>query len=124
LAIEVQSEPRIADGEICLDVGLEYFYSDSNGYQEPNPRFLKKVEKAIKHAQKQIYKNEKGKSQRRKTRARYARKHLRVSRQRSEHEKRVARNLCKANALAVYEDLNVKKMVKNHFLAKSINDVI
>jgi len=123
LAIEVQSEPRIADGEIGLDVGLEYFYSDSNGYHEPNPRFLKKAEKAIKHAQKQIYKKEKGKSQRRKTRARYARKHLRVSRQRSEHAKIVARNVCKANALVVYEDLNVKKMVKNHCLAKSINDV-
>jgi len=56
LAIEVQSEPKIADGEIGLDVGLEYFYSDSNGYHEPNPRFLKKAEKAIKYAQKQIYK--------------------------------------------------------------------
>jgi putative transposase len=123
LAREVQSQPRIAHGEIGLDVGLEYFYSDCNGYHEPNPRFLKKAEKAIKHAQKQIYKKEKGKSQRRKTRARYARKHLRVSRQRSEHAKRVARNVCKANALVVYEDLNVKKMVKNHCLAKSINDV-
>jgi putative transposase len=123
LAIEVQSEPTIADGEIGLDVGLEYFYSDSNGYHEPNPRFLKKAEKAIKYAQKQIYKKEKGKSQRRKTRARYARKHLRVSRQRSEHAKRVARNVCKANALVVYEDLNVKNLVKNHCLAKSINDV-
>ena len=123
LAIEVQSEPRIADGEMGLDVGLEYFYSDSNGYHEPNPRFLKKAEKAIKYAQKQIYKKEKAKSQRRKTRARYARKHLRVSRQRSEHAKRVARNVCKANALVVYEDLNVKNLVKNPGFAKSINDV-
>jgi putative transposase len=123
LDIEVQSEPRIADGEIGLDVGLEYFYSDSNGHHEPNPQFLKKAEKAIKHAQKQIYKKEKGKNQRRKARARYARKHLRVNRQRSEHAKRVARNVCKANALVVYEDLNVKNLVKNHCLAKSINDV-
>ena len=66
MAIEVQSEPRIADGEIGLDVGLEYFYSDYNGYHEPKPRFLKKTEKTIKYAQKQIYKKEKGKSQRRK----------------------------------------------------------
>ena len=78
--IEVQSEPRIADGEIGLDVGLEYFYSDSNGHHKPNPQFLKKAEKAIKHAQKQIYQKEKGKNQRRKARARYARKHLRVNR--------------------------------------------
>jgi putative transposase len=123
LNIDVEKENRIADGEIGLDVGLEYFYSDSNGYHELNPQFLKKAEKAIKHAQRQIYKKEKDKNQRRKARARYARKHLRVSRQRNEHAKRVARNVCKANALVVYEDLIVKNMVKNHCLAKSINDV-
>jgi putative transposase len=123
LDIDVKKESRIADGEIGLDVGIEYFYSDSNGYHEPNPQFLKKAEKAIKHAQRQIYKKEKGKNQRRKARARYALKHLRVSRQRNEHAKKIARNVCKANALVVYEDLNVKNMVKNHCLAKSINDV-
>ncbi|QSJ20455.1 transposase [Nostoc sp. UHCC 0702] len=120
---EPLSESRIADGEVGLDVGLEFFYSDSNGHHEPNPRFLKKAEKAIKHAQRQIYKKEKGKNQRRKARQRYARAHLKVSRQRNEHALLIARNVCKANALVVYEDLRVKNMVKNHCLAKSINDV-
>jgi putative transposase len=120
--IEVKQEPRTADGEVGLDVGLEYFYSDSNGHHEPNPRFLRKAEKFIKHAQRRIYTKEKGKNQRRKARQRYARKHLKVSRQRNEHAKRLARNVCKANALVAYEDLKVKSMVKNHCLAKSIND--
>lgn len=120
---EVKTEERIADGEIGLDVGLEFFYSDSNGEHELNPRFLRKAEKAIKQAQRRIYKKEKGKNQRRLARQRYARKHLKVSRQRSEHAKRVARNVCKLNSLVVYEDLKVKNMVKNHCLAKSINDV-
>lgn len=120
--IEVKQEPRMADGEIGLDVGLEYFYSDSNGYHEPNPRFLRKSEQSIKHAQRRIYTKEKGKNQRRKARQRYARKHLKVSRQRNEHAKRIARNVCKANALVAYENLKVKNMVKNHCLAKSIND--
>ncbi len=121
--IEVKTEPRTGDGELGLDVGLEFFYSDSNGHHQENPRFLRKAEKAIKHAQRQIYKKEKGKNQRRKARAAYAKKHLRVNRQRNEHALRVARNVCKANALVAYEDLNVKGMVKNHCLAKSINDV-
>ncbi|WP_414589186.1 RNA-guided endonuclease InsQ/TnpB family protein [Scytonema sp. PCC 10023] len=121
--IEIKPEQRTGNGEIGLDVGLEFFYSDSNGYHEENPRFLKKAEKAIKHAQRQIYKKQKGKNQRRKARQRYAKKHLRVNRQRNEHAKRVARNLCKANAFVAYENLNVKGMVKNHCLAKSINDV-
>lgn len=120
--VDVQPEARITDGEIGLDVGLEFFYSDSNGYHEPNPRFLRKAEKAIKHAQRQIFKKEKAKNQRRKARARYARKHLKVSRQRNEHAKRLARNVCKLNSLVAYEDLTVKNMLKNHCLAKSIND--
>jgi len=121
--IEVKPEQRTSNGELGLDVGLEFFYSDSNGHHEENPRFLRKAEKAIKHAQRQIYKKEKGKNQRRKARAGYAKKHLRVNRQRNEHAKRLARNLCKLNSLVAYEDLNVKGMVKNQRLAKSINDV-
>ena len=119
---EIKQEPRIADGEVGLDVGLEYFYSDSNGHHEPNPRFLRKAEKSIKQAQRRIYTKEKGKNQRSKARQRYARKHLKVSRQRNEHAKRLARNVNKANALVAYEDLKVKNMIKNHCLAKSIND--
>ncbi len=108
--------------ELGLDVGLESFYTDSNGYQEPNPRFLSKAEPKIKQAQRQIYKKQKGSSRRRKARAKYSRKHLRVSRQRNEHAKRLARNVCKSNDLVAYEDLRVRNMVKNHCLAKSISD--
>ena len=123
IKVEAVHEPRDADGEVGLDVGLEYFYSDSNGHHEENPRFLRKAQKAIKHAQRRIYKKEKGKNNRRKARDRYARKHLRVSRQREEHAKRLARCVCKLNSFVAYEDLNVKGLVRNPQLAKSINDV-
>ncbi|WP_414589279.1 RNA-guided endonuclease InsQ/TnpB family protein [Scytonema sp. PCC 10023] len=121
--VDATSEPRTGDGEVGLDVGLEYFYSDSNGYHEENPRFHKKASKAIKHAQRRIYSKEKRKNNRHKARGRYARKHLKVSRQREEHAKKVARNVCKANALVAYEELNVKGLVRNRRLAKSISDV-
>jgi len=110
------------DTEIGIDVGLEYFYSDSNGNHEENPRFLRLAEKNIKRSQRQIYKKKKGSSGRKKARGVYARKHLRVKRQREEHAKRLARNLCLANAKVVLEDLNVSGLVKNHKLAKSISD--
>ncbi len=108
--------------EIGLDVGLEWFYTDSDGHHEPNPRFLRKADKHIKHAQRRIYKKVKGSSGRRKARARYSRKHLRVSRQRNEHASRLARNVCKSNDLVAYEDLRVASLLKNHCLAKSISD--
>jgi len=108
--------------EIGLDVGLESFYTDSNGHQEPNPRFLRKAESDIKHSQRRIYKKVKGSSGRRKARARYSRKHLRVNRQRTEHAKRLARHVCKSNDLVAYEELRVANMLKNHNLALSIAD--
>jgi putative transposase len=109
--------------EIGLDVGLESFYTDSNGHQEPNPKFLRKAEVAIKHSQKAIYKKVKGSTGRRKARAKYSRKHLRVSRQRTEHAKKLARHVCRFNDLVAYEDLRVSNLLKNHCLAKSIADV-
>ncbi len=108
--------------EIGLDVGLESFYTDSNGHHEPNPKFLRKAESDIRHAQRRIYKKKKGSSGRRKARARYSKKHLRVSRQRTEHAKRLARHVCKSNDLVAYEDLRVANLLKNHCLAKSISD--
>jgi putative transposase len=122
VAVNAEKESRIADGEIGLDVGLEYFYSDSNGHHEDNPRFLRKAENAVKRVQRKIYTKKKGSINRRKARSRYSTKHLRISNQRKEHAKRLARNVCKANALIAYENLNVKGMVKNHKLAKSISD--
>ncbi|NET59242.1 MAG: transposase, partial [Symploca sp. SIO2E6] len=42
----IDIQPKTGN-EIGLDVGLESFYTDSNGYQEPNPRFLRKAEADI-----------------------------------------------------------------------------
>lgn len=107
---------------VGVDVGLEYFYSDSNGNHIENPRFLRKAEKDIKRSQRRIYKHQKGSRKRHKTRKIYARKQLRVIRQRNEFVKRIALTLVRSNDLVAYEDLKVKNMVKNHCLAKSISD--
>ena len=97
----VDIQPKTGD-KIGLDVGIESFYTDSNGYQEPSPKFLRKAEKSIKHSQRRIYKKNKGSSGRKKARKIYAKKHLKVSRQRNEHEKKIARNVCKFNDLVAY----------------------
>ncbi|MEM8780518.1 MAG: transposase [Cyanobacteria bacterium P01_G01_bin.49] len=116
-----QTAPQTSN-EVGIDVGLEYFYSDSNGNHQENPRFLRKAEKDIKRSQRKIYKKKKGSSGRRKARGVYARKHLRVTRRRNEHALVLARNLCLLNSKVVLEDLNVSGLVKNHKLAKSIVD--
>jgi putative transposase len=124
-AISVESREEIASTNKAtgLDVGLEFFYTDAQGNQVDNPRFLKKSEKIVKHFQRRIYSKKKGSNKRVKARKRYSRKHLRISRQRIEHAKRLARNLCTSNDVVVYENLQVKNLVKNHCLALAINDV-
>lgn len=124
-AVDVNSTTQLepTGNQVGLDVGLEYFYSDSNGNHIENPRFLRKAEKDIKRSQRRIYKHKKGSNKRRKSRKIYARKHLKVSRQRTEFAKRIALALVSSNDVIAYEDLIVKNMVKNHCLAKSINDV-
>ncbi|MGC9524017.1 MAG: RNA-guided endonuclease InsQ/TnpB family protein [Limnospira sp.] len=57
-----------------------------------------------------------------KARNRYARKHLRVSRQRNEWAKSIAYCVIQSNDLVAYEDLNVKGLVRHRHLAKSISD--
>ncbi|MCA2920570.1 MAG: transposase [Microcystis sp. M038S1] len=109
-----------------IDVGLKFFLVDSQGHQIDCPNYYRKAGKQLNRLnRKKSKKYRKGKKQSRnyhKARKRYARKHLRVSRQREEFVKSVALRLVKSNDLIAYEDLNIKGMVKNRHLAKSITD--
>ncbi|NEO42498.1 MAG: transposase [Moorea sp. SIOASIH] len=107
---------------IGLDVGLKDFYTDSNGYREPSPRFYRKGEKRLKFYQRRVSRKKKGSANRKKAINRLGRTHLKVSRQRQEHAKRLARCVIRSNDLVAYEDLRIKNLIKNHCLAKSIND--
>jgi putative transposase len=105
-----------------LDVGLKEFYTDSNGHTEPNPKFYRKGEKRLKFRQRRVSRKKKGSTNRRRAINKLGRVHLKISRQREEHAKRVARCVIQSNDLVAYEDLRIKNLVKNHCLAKSIND--
>lgn len=122
LSVEVQIETEPANSVIGLDVGLESFYTDQDGYKVENPKFLKKGEKKLKKLQRRLSKKKKGSSNRRKARQRLAKTHLKISRQRKEFACRVAHSVIHSNDVIVYEDLRIKNLVKNHCLAKSIND--
>jgi putative transposase len=122
---EIQVEP--SKKVIGLDVGLNHFYTDSNGDKLENPKFLRKSEKALKRLQKRVSKKfTKGQAQSnnyKKARNKLARKHLKVSRQRKDFAVKLARCVIQSHDLVVYEDLQVRNLVRNHKLAKSISDV-
>ncbi len=107
---------------IGLDVGLKEYYTDSNGTTVENPRFLRKGEKALKHSGRGVSRKIKGSKNRGKARQILGKRHLKISRQRKDHAIKLARCVVGSNDLIAYEDLRIKNMVKNHCLAKSIND--
>ncbi|MBU6186042.1 MAG: transposase [Cyanobacteria bacterium REEB444] len=107
---------------IGLDVGLNHFYTDSKGKVVENLRHLRKSERQLKKLHRKVSKRKKGSANRRKAIKRLAKKHLQVSRQRKDFVVKTARCVVRSNDLIAYEDLQVRNMVKNHKLAKSISD--
>jgi len=82
-SVQEQLEPT--KRTIGLDVGLESFYTDSDGHKEPNPRFFREGEQKLKQLQRRLCKKQKGSNNRRKARQKLGKAHLRISRQRKEH---------------------------------------
>ena len=122
IGVDSKVESEATGKTIGLDVGLKEFYTDSNGNTEPNPRFYRQGEKRLKFRQRRVSRKKKGSANRKKAINRLGRVHLKISRQREEHAKRLARSVIQSNDLVAYEDLRVKNLAKNHCLAKSIND--
>ena len=122
LDVERMEEREPTQRTIGLDVGLNHFYTDSDGNTVENPRHLRKAEKRLKRVQRRASKKVKGSKNRRKAVNRLGRAHLKVQRQRKDFAVKAARCVVRSNDLVVLEDLQIRNMVKNHHLAKSISD--
>ena len=126
ISIEVKEEMLPTGKAIGLDMGLKYFYADSFGRTEENPRFYRSSEKRLNRLnRKKSVKYIRGQRQSNnyhKARRRYALANLKVSRQRKDHAVKLARCVCASNDCIVYEDLKVRNLVRNSKLSKSITD--
>ena len=107
---------------VGLDMGLKEYYTDSNGVMVENPKFLRAGEKVLKRCQRRLSRKVKGSKNRGKARLILGKRHLKISRKRKDHAVKLARCVIQSNDLIAYENLRIKNMVKNHCLAKSIND--
>ncbi|HEX8844671.1 MAG TPA: transposase [Pyrinomonadaceae bacterium] len=95
---------------VGIDVGLTAFATLSTGEQIDNPRFFRTDEKALAKAQQK----EKRKAARR--------IHERIKFRRNNFAHQLSRTLVSRFGVIAFEDLNIKGMVKNHCLSKSIQD--
>lgn len=125
--VDVRVEKQPMGKAVGLDLGLIFFIADSFGNTIESPKFYRKAKRQLNRAnRKKSKKFIKGAIKQsknyHKAGVRYARKHLRVSRQRKEYCKGLAYSVIQSNDLIAYEDLNVKGLVRNRHLSKSISD--
>jgi putative transposase len=113
--------PSVASA-VGVDVGLKSFLVTSDGASIPAPRYLRKAQKRLARLQRRLSRRQPGSAGREKARMRVARQHERVANQRNDFLHQTSHWLVKRYGLIGIEDLNVKGMVRNHQLAKSISD--
>ncbi len=110
------------ENTIGADVGLLHLITFSDGTVIDPPKFLRKGEKSIGKAQKNLSQKKKGSSNRNKSKIILSKRHKKVKNQREDFAHKLSKNIVDNNDVIVFENLNVKGMVKNHRLAKSIAD--
>ena len=112
-------EPKTAIG---IDVGLKSLVAISTGETIKYPRYLVQGEKQLAVAQRNLSRKKKGSSNRQKAKTKVARLHQKIQNHRDEFLHQVSRKIADSADLIVFENLNIQGMLKNHCLAKHIQD--
>lgn len=120
--IQVKHKPTPASGEVGIDLGLKSFVKLTSGEDIAPPQHYRKAERRLKIRQRAISRKVKGSSSRTKAKLVVAATHEKVRNQRLDFQHKLSRQIVNANGLIAFEDLNIKGMMANHHLAKSIGD--
>lgn len=123
-SVEFENIPLPKTGKkIGIDMGLEKFITSSDGQYKGSPdKFLKKSEKRLISASQRLSRRKKGSNRRKKARALLANIHEKINNQRLDSYHKKTCELVKNYDSFTVEKLNIRNMVKNHHLAKSISD--
>ena len=108
---------------VGIDLGVKDFVITSDGEVFENKHFLKKEENKIKKLQRQLSRKVKGSNNRDKARIKLAKAYERLVNQRENYIHFVVNELLRYYDTIYIEDLNVSGMLKNHKLAKAIQEI-
>ena len=118
-AEEREINPASAVG---IDLGLTDMATLSTGEKIGNPKWLRASEKKLAKEQRRLARKKKRSNNRKKQKGVVATTHRKIRNQRSDFHHKISKGLVADYDLIVFEDLKVKNMVKNKYLAKSISD--
>ena len=114
---------RHTDNRVGIDLGVKDFVITSDGEVFENKHFFKRSENKIKKLQRQLCKKVKGSNNRNKARIRLAKAFEHLANQRLDYIHFITNSLLKTYDYVFMENLNIQGMLKNHRLAKAIQDL-
>jgi putative transposase len=126
LSVDGKNNQSSGDQTLGIDLGLKDFaivHDGSHVTKHSNPKHLKRHEKNLARKQKKLARKVKGSNSRNKYRKLVAKVHERVSNSRACFLHKLSRKLVDESKVIIVENLNVKGMVRNRKLSKSISDV-
>ena len=120
---EYQTTFEKTNKSVGLDLGLKDFLTTSEEETFKNNSYTKKYERRLATAQRHLSRKKKGSRGYESQRLKVARLHEKISSTRADYLHKCAIELVRRYDIICIEDLNVKGLMRNHQLAKSISDV-
>ncbi len=117
IAVAASTNPPVG-----IDVGLESFFTTSDGHHEPNPRYLQTTLPALRRQARAVSRKHRGGRNRTKAVKGLRRLYARVSNLRTEHRHKVALELCRRYGLIAVERLNIAGMLRSRRFSRAIAD--
>lgn len=125
LNVGLYQEPHFCESQavVGVDLGVSRLATLSNGEKIEGSKPLKERLNKLKRLQRQMSRKQKGSNNRDKARKRVAKLHYRISCIRQDTLHKLTSYLSNKFAAIAIEDLNIKGMMSNHTLARSIADM-
>lgn len=123
LVVETQPAPLPETGDsVGIDFGISRLATLSNGERVSNPKHGAKWQRRLAFYQKRLARATKGSKRRMKVKRHVARIHEKIANSRSDTLHKLSTDLVTRFDVICVEDLNLRGMVKNHSLARSLHD--
>jgi putative transposase len=123
LLCESPVEPHPATGSVIgVDAGITSLVTLSTGEKVANPRHERRDRARLAQAQRTLSRKQKGSANRERARRKVARVHARITDRRRDFLHKLTTRLVRENQAVAIEDLSVRNMTRNHFLARAISD--
>lgn len=127
IAVDTQDRSYLPEAEnqgaVGVDLGVSQLATLSTGERIPSPKAHKALRGRQRRLSRSLSRKQKGSANRKKAKAKLARLHARIANIRKDALHKLTTDLTRRFPILGIEDLNVRGMVKNRSLARSVSDM-